>query len=145
MSEIDGRHVVVTGAASGIGRLMALAVARLMGPGDEATAEGMEAQADRLSETGARFPNDPAARQARLEAARLRLTAATRVREAGGPAADWMSYLRKAQDDLLSLSGDPQLQDAATQLNAQIAGILNSANSVNNTKPAKPFKPSKGR
>lgn len=104
----------------------ALAVARLLGAGTSGTIEEIEAQADRLSNIGRRYGSEPEARQARLEAARLRLAAARREKDAGQPAAEWTAHLRKAQDDLENLGGDPQVREAAADLNQQVAAMLSA-------------------
>lgn len=116
----------------------ALTVARLMGSGESGTVEEMEAQADQLSEIGGRYAGDPAGRQARLEAAKLRLAAARKARDAGSPAAEWTPYLRKAQDDLGSLTSDPQLRDTAQQLSQQVADLLNTQRPITSPSPRRP-------
>ena len=106
----------------------AVAAAQLAGVEETGTADQMAAQADQLSDLAGRNASDPAAQSARLEAARLRVAAARRARDGGAPASEWTAYLRKAQDDLRSVT-DPQQRDAAADLSQQAAAMLSSVKS----------------
>jgi len=102
----------------------ALAVARMLGADASGTAEQMNAQVEQLDDVARRFPGDPAAGQARLDAARLRLELARRQRAAGRSQTEWAAYLIAAQADLAKLAQNQQLRDAADELNRQAAAML---------------------
>ncbi|MGA2725576.1 MAG: serine/threonine-protein kinase [Bryobacteraceae bacterium] len=102
----------------------ALALIRMFSPGKSGAEGEISGQIQELNNLASRFSGDPAAKEARLDAARLRLSLAQRRKSSGSPPEEWQSELKEAQQELEPLAGDQVFRAQALDLTVQIDKLL---------------------
>jgi tetratricopeptide (TPR) repeat protein len=101
-----------------------LALIRTLDAGEAGTEEAIRARIQELDNLASRFAGEPAAKEARLDVARLRLTLAQRYKTAGRASEDWRSELKAARQGLELVAGERNLQAQVLDLNGQIDKLL---------------------
>ncbi len=102
----------------------ALALVRMFGASKTGSDEQVEQQIAELDGVAGRFPNDPARREALLEAARLRLALSKRHRDAGRPGEEWQAEVRTAIGNLEEAASNAALVGPAGALRAEALDLL---------------------
>jgi hypothetical protein len=98
----------------------ALALSRTLDPGDTASEEEIHARIQGLNDLVSGFSGEPAAKEARLDIARARLSLAQRYKTAGRASEDWQSELKAARQELGVVAGERNLQARVLALTRQI-------------------------
>jgi serine/threonine-protein kinase len=112
----------------GLDSASALALGRMLGPGDSGTDDEIESQVHQLSDVVSRFGSEPAAGEARRDIVHLNLTLAKRLKSAGRPSVEWQPPLQVAEQMLAALRGDPRFAGNVKDFEQQINELNGSKN-----------------
>src|ERR1035437_5387202 len=102
----------------------ALALIRTLDPGEAGSEEEIHARIQELNSLASRCTSEPAAKEARLDVARSRLSLAQRYKTAGRGPENWQSELRAARQELELVAGERNLQPQVLDLTRQIDELL---------------------
>jgi len=102
----------------------AMALVRVFGSGESGSDQEINAEVQQLNDVAARFPSEPAAKEARLEIAHLKIVLGGRCQAMGKSPEECELELRAAQRELEALRDDASLQARVTELNQEIDASL---------------------
>src|ERR1039457_5834623 len=102
----------------------ALALIRTLDPGEAGSEEEIHARIQELNNLASRFAGESAAKEARLDVARSRLSLAQRYKTAGRASENWQSELKAARQELELVACERNLQPQVLDLTRQIDELL---------------------
>jgi serine/threonine protein kinase len=111
----------------------ALTLVKMLTPQVPGSDEEFESQVRQYADVIARYPDEPAAKDARLEIIRLRLLQARHLKDAGSLPETWEPHLQAVQQQIEALRSDPSFRDKIAVLDTQIRQLRIEPNPAPNS------------